>query len=139
MKLKFSIFHVWTINSKFNFSKFIRLGKCQKFSAIKLSKSIVFSSIFIPILVQTNRVSLIFFVPSSSFRYLPSIYRIRETSHYSIRSRIRWNSNFPLKIELESANCNKILLKVKKFQIVLKHICWKKKQRCGRLKLNFNP
>ena len=52
---------------------------------------------FVPIRVQTNRFSFIFFVPSSLIRYLHSVYRIRETSHYSIRSGIRWNSNSPWK------------------------------------------
>ena len=95
-KLKFAIF--LRLNY-FNFSKFTRIGKYEKFSVIKLS-NLKFSarqSIFVPIRIQTNRVSLIFFVPSSLIRYLPSVYRIRETSHYSMRSHIRWKSNAPWK------------------------------------------
>ena len=95
-KLRFTI-------SKLNFSKFMRIGiNYHKFSAIQLS-NLKFSarqSIFVPIRVQTNPVALIFFVPSSLIRYFPSVYRIRETSHYSMRSHIRWKSNPPLKWSL---------------------------------------
>ena len=88
--LRFSISCVWIIILEFNFSKFIRIGKSQKFPLIKLSNLKVFSKTFnfCSHLVETNRVSLIFFAPSSLIRYLPSVYRIRETSHYSIRSAV---------------------------------------------------
>jgi len=46
-------------------------------------------SIFALIQVQTIESRLYFTFPSSIIRYLPCIYRIRETSYYSIRSRIR--------------------------------------------------
>ena len=62
------------------------------------------------------------FPPSSIIRYLAPIYRIRETSHYSIRSRIRWNSHSPWKSNKRASTVYKKFTMSKSVHEMLKWI-----------------
>ena len=98
-KLKFEISLRLNYNFEIQFLKNYQNRQISKVFCHKTFQLKVFSkkSIFVSIRVQNNRVALIFFVPSSLIRYLPNAYQIRETSHYSMRSHIRWKSNSPWK------------------------------------------